>query len=176
MRVGCGARRFQQCGGWSWQPGKGGALWEASTAHRRLGPENTARLGKGGCCRIARPRIEHALHPAYWLLAASDGRSGGPMLRIMWCKRRWLRTRNANSRAPAQFRVRRCSTAVSDLYAFDRLTGVLAWQADALNDVKSCSPSKMLAACRIASPSSGLCTQPTRPDSTLGRTGDCSST
>ncbi len=130
-----------------------------------------------GAARIARPRIEHALHPAYWLLATSDGdQAAHDVADHVVQKGVGFELETPIAGAPAQLGVRRCCTAVSDLYAFDRFDRRLAWQADALNDVKSCSPSKMLAACRIASPLSGVCTQPTRPDSTLGRTGDCSST
>ena len=48
------------------------------------------------------------------------------------------------------------------------LTGERAWQAEARNELKSCSPTSSAAAARIASPSSGCIDQPTRPASRLG--------
>jgi hypothetical protein len=63
--------------------------------------------------------------------------------------------------SPRRLIATRCST----------FTGVFAWHSDERNALKSCSPSSVPAAARMAATSSGRWNQPTRPANTAGRTG-----
>ena len=87
------------------------------------------------------------------------------MLRTMWC-RNALASKSKCQYAP------RCSIAMER----NVFTGLLAWHSLERNELKSCSPIRCRAASRMGSSASSSNTQPTRPVSIDGRTGEPSNT
>ena len=87
------------------------------------------------------------------------------MLRTMCCKKALA------SKSKRQYAPRRLMSSPRKVF-----TGVRDWQPAARKLLKSCSPSRCSAALCMDTPSSGLKTQPHKPASSAGRTGDWSTT
>jgi hypothetical protein len=126
--------------------------WASYNGPRKYRPSG----GKVGAADLAAARGQHLVDPLGALVAAADAQQAAHE----------VADHVVQEGIGLELEMPAAALAVAtprDLDAAQVFTGDLAWQAEARNELKSCSPSSAAAALRIASPSSGCIDQPTRP-------------